>query len=282
MNCIMSSLFDLNDDVLRAVLVRTWGPDLPNLCLTCSRFNAIINSPQFVNNDVKVVLPKLQSRFHRPLSYTQSNNKDIFEGALVSPNDDWFQENYNDFGRRNTIFGYQESEARIYMDGKLAGTSAFTLLPRNNRQFNFHEMCYSVSEDCQETGCAFFDRFGRTRLQAIKQVLSTDNHAPVLYIKSFDLWKSEYRTTTTTCAKALRKLLTDDTKFKDTWSVAAYIPDPRTQFHREDRELEANYGLMAAMREVEDSEVGEASDDERNWQERRDMLTKQDMRQFLK
>jgi hypothetical protein len=56
---------------------------------------------------------------------------------------------------RHETYGYQVNEARIYVDGKLAGRSIFILLPRDNLPFNFHEMCDTVSQELQETGCAF-------------------------------------------------------------------------------------------------------------------------------
>jgi hypothetical protein len=76
---------------------------------------------------------------------------------------------------RHETYGYQVNEARIYVDGKLAGRSIFILLPRDNLPFNFHEMCDTVSQELQETGCAFFGRNARPRLHSGKNTLTTEN-----------------------------------------------------------------------------------------------------------
>ena len=272
---IMASLFGLNDDVLRAVLVRSRGRDLANVCLTCHRFNTMVNSPMFRQERCEQGVAEVIVKIPSPFELYQSSYRD--EDGPPSREDSFFQRNYDDFGFRDKTFGYQENKARIYIDGKLAGRSTFILLPRDDLRFNFHEMCDAVSQELQETGCAFFDRNARPRLQSVKDALTTNNKKkPFLYIKTFDLTKPEYRTISTTGAKALYKLLTD-TKLKGMYSVAVYIPDARSQFTRQDRDWEHNYSNMVVARRNQ----GEPSQAEKAFSSHFDTLAKVDMRQFL-
>lgn len=275
----MSPLLDLNNDALRAVLARTCAKDHLNLCLTCSRVNGIINSPEFRQERCESGAAEISVRVLTPFELYKEH---MGYGGEPKESDEWFQDNYDSFGSRDSHYGYRNNEARICIDGRLAGKSSFTLLPRELHQ-NFHTMCDMISADIQETGCAFFDVRGRPRLESVKKAMSNGDTTAFLYINSFDLHKPEYRTTSTTGAIALRKLLTDTT-LKDMWSVAVYIPDPKSQFSQQDREM--NLTMRFRQRERffrSDSGEEDLSDTESeiNWSNRRDDLTKTDMHHFL-
>jgi hypothetical protein len=135
----MGWLVGLNDDVLRAVLVRSCGVDLANLCLTCHRFKTVVNSPLFRQERCELGAAEIAVKIPSPFELYQSSHGE--EDEPVSREDSNFQRNYDDFGLRDETYGYQKNEARIYVDGKLANRSAFILLPRDNLRFNFHEMC---------------------------------------------------------------------------------------------------------------------------------------------
>jgi len=278
----MSALLNLNNDALRAVLVRTCGSDHLNLCLTCSRIRDIIHSPEFRQERCETETAEISVKILSPFQLYQEQ---MGPSEDTNETDDWFQERYNDFGGRDPNYGYQDNRARIYVDGKLAGRTSFTLLPRDDPRVNFHDMADSISQEIQETGCAFFDARGRPRVESVKQALKNDDEKTAfLYINAFDFLAPEYQTTTTTGARALRILLTD-TSLKDKWSVAAYIPDARSQFNPNDRETESAMSFrqrehfMARM--MQDSDVSD-TESELNWQERRKDLNNLDMRHFFR
>ena len=93
----------------------------------------------------------------------------------------------------------------------------------------------------------------------------------------------EYRTTTTTGAKALRAILMD-MSLKEQWSVAFYIPEAKSQFSKEDCETEAVESFRQRERffaEMQDECVSDTESDN-NWMDRCNYLTKQDMKHFFR
>ena len=122
----MSSLLELNNDALRAVLVRTCASDHLNLHLTCRQIHTVMNSPEFRQERCETGFAQVNVKILSPFEHYQEQMgiEDTVETDFS------FQERYDDFGYRDPDYGYQENEARIHVDGKLAGMASFVLLPR--------------------------------------------------------------------------------------------------------------------------------------------------------
>lgn len=220
----MATFLELNDDALRAVLVRTCASDHPNLRLTCSRVRDAIRTPAFHHERCETGFAEVDVTIMSPFELYQEQ---MGHDSETSEADSRFKERFGEIGERHPHFGYQQNKARIHVDGKLAGKVSFHLLPRNNRNINFYTMCNYISRDVGTTGRVFFDSQGKPHLESVQKALENDSQTGFLYIESFEFVVPEYRSTTSrTGAKALRALLMD-TSLKDRWSVAVYIPENR-------------------------------------------------------
>ena len=208
-----SLLLNLDPDALRAVLLRTCAADHANLRLTCSKVRDVLDSPIFWQErcesdyaEVKTVLMTPLEDYTRNVDDTRVDEE--IEMMREDDGDRYFRENYDDFGFRDPDFFYRRNRARIFVDGKKAGLTGFTILLRRSSPNSIHEIADLISLGLQEITTKFFDRKGRPRLASLKQALGTQDtrDAGFLYINNFHLKDPAYRTTSLVGAKALRSL----------------------------------------------------------------------------
>ena len=113
----------LDSDSLLSVLVRVPAEDHDSLRLTCKTIQAIVNSSQFkrernrlewVETKATVLTPREQHQLNVPI---ESDDREPHEREINILND------YNDLGCRDESYGYTDIKAKIWVDGKRAGSA---------------------------------------------------------------------------------------------------------------------------------------------------------------
>ena len=230
-----SSLLSMLDlDSLRSVLVRVPAEDHNSLRLTCKTTQAIVNSTQFkrernrlewVETKATLVSPREQFEIEFPIQedYQEPHERERF-----------FLFRYNDLGYiyDGESYGCTDVWAKIWVDGKRAGSAKLTLVPRPRRCRFFHRAPASISSELHKVSVTFCDTRGRPRPRCIQQV-ATDHNKGFLYLNILEL-DANYQDFTFAGAQAIRSLLCD-TLLHNRWSLMAYIADIRAHFNDDDR-----------------------------------------------
>jgi hypothetical protein len=269
------TLLDLNDDALRAILLRTCASDHTSLRQTCRRIREVLDSPLFAQQRCEECFVEVSVVMHTPWEqYSQDRN-----GESVSSKDSCFVKNYDDLGYVEECYEYTTFSGRILADGRKAGDINATLLPRMRSRGGFHEMCDAKSGDTEALGVTFFNDRGKPRVKSVKDALGKEIYREsLLYVDHFEL-QPEYRTTTTVGTQALRYLLMEETLY-DRWSIAMYVADSNAQLTKEDRITARKIRSRdphACLRPTD-----EQLQEDRTWNKRLNTLSIIDMRQFLR
>jgi len=225
-------LLELPDDALRQILLQTPAADHPNLRQTCQRICDVLDDPKFARERCESGNAEVTARLLTPWQLYKSDHE-LNEESL-STTDSYFVKNYNDIGFvKDSDFGVVKARAHILVDGKKAGEVSMTMLSRNKRYYNYHEIASEITEvmHFEEMYClvsTFFDRRARPRIGSIKKALGDDKEMkPLLHIEKVKL-DSNYRSTTYVASKAIQMLL-KDSNLANQWSIAFYIPDAESQ-----------------------------------------------------
>ena len=191
----------LDDDCLRAVLIRCDLSDVPHLHRTCTRFHRAIETSVYrrdrslINNaivtSVTLVDPFEQ---YKEDKYGEDNDDDDDDndGEEVkgcSRDDDSFVNNYDEFGYKSEYDGlYHCARLHVRVDQKTIKEKTITidayLIPRD-RQYGhgrFFELCDSIDGALQELSVACFDNNGKPRLKSLKDSIPKLDKRPLLYI----------------------------------------------------------------------------------------------------
>jgi hypothetical protein len=274
-----SLLSMLDSDSLRSVLVRVPAEDHDSLRLTCKTIQAAVDSSQFKRLRNRLEWVETKATLVSPRE-DYENKFPIDEGSdeTADEREHSFLQSYNDLGYTDESYGYTEVEAKIWVDGKLAGSAELTLVPRPRRGRIFHEACDAISSELQTVSVAFCDARGRPRLKCIQQV-ATDHNNGFLYLNKLEL-DADYQDSTSTGAQAIRSLLCD-TLLHNRWSLVVYIADSKVHFNDDDR-CKAKEFMKGHGRDQADTYEDE-NPVLKDWSAHRlDELAQKDMRQFLR
>ena len=198
----LSSVFDrLNDDTLRAVLIRCNLDDVPNLHRTCSRFNAVMKTPTYrrdrarINNAV-VTAVKIMDPFeqyktdddnaHKLISET--GDESVLDPSVVFSRDDAsFVRRYNQFGGQTGEYEGMDccSRFQVFVDHteiKMENLNIY-LIPRgSNANHLFFDMCDSIDPAMEEISLVCFNGKGNPRLRSLIDAIPRHDKRPLLYI----------------------------------------------------------------------------------------------------
>ena len=278
----------LDLDSLRSVLVRVPAEDHNSLRLTCKTTQAIVNSTQFkrernrlewVETKATLVSPREQFEIEFPIQedYQEPHERERF-----------FLFRYNDLGYiyDGESYGCTDVWAKIWVDGKRAGSAKLTLVPRPRRCRFFHRAPASISSELHKVSVTFCDTRGRPRPKCIQQV-ATDHNKGFLHLNRLEL-DAEYQDFTFAGTQAIRSLLCD-TLLHNRWSLVGYIADSQVHFNDDDRgkarkkemrDLDAECGINLGDQADADEDENLALQD---WSSRRcDELAQKDTRQFFR
>lgn len=303
---IVSMLDVLDEDAMRAWLVRTQVSDHTNLRAACTRFQNIIDSDAFCRERIELGYVEAHAQLVTPFERycrdfeddDDDEDEENWNGMEQKPRekkkpkkkktvyDKKFLEMYGEFGF-NPEGTYEKCQARLKIDGRTAGKAEFTLIPRNPR---LQSTADALSADLVTVACYFFNRKGNPRLtsfqDAIREYRDQKNKKPMLYLDKFVVYDAKHRQTPELRAKLIRSLL-NDTIIKNQFSVAIYIPESKPHFTPEDKnrrfqedslQLE---NMHAKMMGVVEEESPEERSSRTAWEKRLQMLRKHDMRPFL-
>ena len=286
----------LDDDALRAILVRTNADDHETLRRTYKRFKDIMETSEFrrergVLGYAQVTGVQLVDPFEQYKEYYtgmsddwNSEEKDEDDRLTFSEWDDRYLDEYDDLGRKGD-YGEHDIKLKIFVDHKEIQMESLEvrLLPRfwRPREAGFFEMCDSISQELQAMSVECFNNNGKPRLASLKAALQDNNHDtdfyrwPLLYISSFEL-PTEYRGMKCTVGPLILRTLLNDTLKDHRWSIAMYMPYYKGQFNTDDERQynEARY-IDGTLTDVQLREKKERLD-------RRNELTRIDMRQFFR
>ena len=192
-----ASLFDrLDDDCLRAVLIRCDLSDVPNLHRTCTRFHRAIETSVYrrdraLLNHAIVTSVTLVDPFeqYKEDKYGDADDDDGEEVKGCSRDDASFVNNYDEFGYKSEYDGlYHCAQFQVRVDHKIVEEKTITidayLIPRD-RQYGhgrFFELCDSIDGALQELSVACFDNNGKPRLKSMKDSIPKLDKRPLLYI----------------------------------------------------------------------------------------------------
>lgn len=281
-----ASLVSLNDDALRAVLLRTRASDHPKLRLSCKRICSIIDSVEFRKDRseqgyVEVEVEKLTS-FEQ---YQQRKNAE--GGDPASEYDEDFYYHYNDIGYLHAYndFYFHTESFRVYVDGRLMNKrkqdemDKFSLHMRLlRREAPFWESCDSHDQALSDLGTTLFTNEGKPRVASLKNALKQSGaRGGLLYFDELVL-PFEYRSIASTVGPLIIKKilhLFDD----DLYTIAMYIPCGNTQYSKEDAKAEKNGDKFVGVGDKSTDEEIKAKEER---QARNETLMHADMRQFFR
>jgi len=213
-------------------------------------------------------------QYKQDFSWREETRDDNDNKSLSSQDSDFLQ-NYDDLGRKGE---YEEhtlnaKDLKIMVDGHAIPMKKIKvyLLPRS-RGCAFFEMCDNIDDALQSLGITCFNNRGKPRLPSLKAAIAPKDTRPLLYISEFEM-PEEYRDLASTVGPMILQSLLTDT-LKDRWSVAMYIPYNSAQFTQQDKERSYRR-RTTPLSEQEKKEKKE-------WQDRMEALTLQDMRQFFR
>jgi hypothetical protein len=257
----------LDEDTLRAVLLRTGADDHPNLRSCCKKFNDVLNSSLFKKErsecgyaEVKVRLLSPEEQYTKWIRYMKESGRAYDEVD--------FQSDYDRLGRKDD-FGsnyFFSKDIDVYVDGipwhEKGGRRYELRVQLVPRRYPFLEACHIFGGLLSSLGITLFTNRGNPRVVSLKSALKTQqeissNKAPMLYISKFEV-PIEYRSPSSTVGPLIIQGVLKC--FREDFSIAFYIPDGSTQF----TQTEANI------------------QEEIKRQEGFDALTLQDMRQFFR
>ena len=286
----------LDDDSLRAILLRTQATDHPNLRLSCKRFDHILNSVDFRKErsylgyaEVKVELLDSFDQYKR--YHKEMMNDGVYgdERDRQPPSrlDDEFLKEFDQLGKKDE-YGSHEFDAqdfRIFVDGvplhknrrsRERQNSEFRLtLQRLSRRGSFYELCDVYSDELVRMGTSLFTNHGRPKANSIKKALQdNDNNRPILYISTFEL-PFEYRSTSSTVGPLILQEILK--VFKEEYSLAIYIPWYEPQYSLEEYN-KYRYAEKVRSGELTEQHVLEEAKQGEHFRK----LTHQDIRQFFR
>ena len=254
----------LDDDALRAILVRTFASDHNPLRQTCKRICGILNSLAFRKERAELGYAEVRCGVPSPFEQYKEDQND--DEASIHSDDTEFQMKFNEkFGPIGDFGAMELNRFQVTVDEIPVEMKRFTV-HMIQRQKPFFSMCDDISDALQHLAVTCFTNRGKIRLASLKKAVPTNDTRPLLFISDFEL-PIEYRSPASTVGpKILRYLLNESTL--DNWSIAMYIPHYRAQLMEGD-----------AMKEREDSQSEEEKKKRKEWKIR---LNDQDMRQFFR
>eukprot|EP00531_Pseudo-nitzschia_arenysensis_P014639 CAMPEP_0116155326 /NCGR_PEP_ID=MMETSP0329-20121206/22249_1 /TAXON_ID=697910 /ORGANISM="Pseudo-nitzschia arenysensis, Strain B593" /LENGTH=633 /DNA_ID=CAMNT_0003652355 /DNA_START=85 /DNA_END=1983 /DNA_ORIENTATION=- len=290
----------LDDDSLRAVLLRTNGSDHRNLNLCCKRIRHALNSTVYRKERSDLGWAEVKVELLDSFEQYKREQKEIREemderGNAPSRNDTEFREEFDRLGRKGEYndHSFHGDNLRVIVDGwplqKERSTEeerasninsefhlSVQLIPR--RASYFYQICDALSGDLADLGTTLFTNNGYPRVECLKDALQhNDTRKPLLYISFFTL-PIHYRATCSTVGPLILKKLLK--LFKDEYSIAIYIPCGRAQYDAEDQAIEDRERHNHRHPEAEPTDEEIISEEKRD--ERYRKLTHLDMRQFFR
>mmetsp|Transcript_16484 Transcript_16484/g.41347 ORF Transcript_16484/g.41347 Transcript_16484/m.41347 type:complete len:620 (+) Transcript_16484:182-2041(+) len=281
----------LDDDSLRAVLLRTRASDQRNLNLSCKRIRRVLNSTLYRKErsvlgwaEVKVELLDPFEQYKRASEFYEEDNP-------PSRDDKCFKEEYDLLGlveeygshsfREHTNLLVFVDDWPIHKSGSInkerereSFELSVELLPRKTS--SFYESCDIHSNDLQNVGTTLFSNNGNPKVGSLKHALKDDDtRLPLLYVAHFKLPRLYRSMSSTVGPLILQELLKT---FKDEYSIAIYIPCYHAQLGPEDKAIEYREKVRHLDAEPTDEEILAKKKIEKRICE----LTNQDMRQFYR
>ena len=259
-NDAVTGLLSLDDDCLRAVLIRARASDHLNLKLSCRRICEILDSRAYAKErsdqgyaEVKVKLLSLAERY-----------KDVFSPPLDQISEE--------FKSQFSIHEFTSSDYFIQMSVDGVQLSHF-------EYFKYRIILYPRKwHDYGELSELFTNR-GKPKVACLKN--AEDQHyrdLPILYISDLEL-PLEYRSMTSTVGPLIIKGLLN--AFRGKYAFAIYIPCSITQMTDEEEILDMERSCRDDPWTLDDQSDEVILKAEKK-KERRRSLEIQDMRQFLR
>lgn len=285
-----SPFSSLDDDSLRAVLLRTRASDHPSLRLSCKRIRRVLDSVEYRKERSELGCAEVTVELLSPFEQYRREEENYRDTTTEPPTeyDKDFLENYDHLGYMGEYgdHNFGSSHIRVFVDDwaltqKLPNQKQnychefslnVKLLPR---RVSFYDCCDSHSGSLSSMALALFTNSGRPAVKSLKKALcENDNKLPLLFIEDFEL-PLEYRSTKSTVGPLIIQELLR--VFEDKYSLAIYIPFGSAQYNLDDIELKYRDPCRPGKEPTEE-EI-------RSKQERRKRfraLTHKDMRQFFR
>lgn len=273
----------LDDDILRAILLRTFASDHSNLRKSGRRIRNILDSYSFRKERGESGYAQVQVELLTPFEQYQEEYRREAEESdrVLRRTDSDFQDEYDNLGRKGeeneTVL--TETSFRILVDEitiKENVNIRMRLLPRLK---GFHGRCDAISAELESMSVSLFTDKGQPLITSLKKALklSKDNKKPLLYISEFEL-PDEYRSLDSLVAPEILRSILTQPALKDEWSLAIYTPYCEAQIAGSEAKEFHNRHRVQNLREPTAQELA----DEMRKRQRYEELTLQDMRQFFR
>lgn len=261
----------LDDDSLRAVLLRTNGSDHRNLNLCCKRIRHALNSTVYRKErsdlgwaEVKVELLDSFEQYKREQKEIRAEMGE--EDPPPSRNDTEFREEYDRLGRVGECgsHSFREGSFRVFVDGwpvhKYGSENKerkqdeslsldITIVPRKTS--SFYGSCDVHSDHLRTVGTTLFSNHGKPKVASLHNALKNDGtRLPLMYISEFKLPFTYRSISSTVGPRILQEVLK---KLKDEYSLAIYIPCSYVQYSQKDKK-EIQYREKIRPQELTDEQ----------------------------
>lgn len=196
----------LDDDALRAVLIRTCASDHDALRQTCKRLRNIVDSIAFRKERSELGFAEVRCEIVPPFEQYKMGLGDSDDEKSLHSDDTSFLEQYDELGYKGEYGDHTLEHLRVIVNGKEIKMKSFSVnfLPRKvwGRHGGFFEMCDSLSDPLQELSVTFFNNRGKPRLASLKELLGGGRQTSGLHfrfraplrvpLRRFDRWPPDH------------------------------------------------------------------------------------------